>query len=450
MEIYSDFSKIMDLTKSDSKLNIEFLDNKNKPTSNKLCNRVESIFNMLNDNDVSTDSNYKSKKPSYQHKKFGRILVDENISETSSEMNEPYGKVYRKSTNISFNEKSNPFENEYGRSTKNLFVEESNPHENESGKITENLINEKTSPFGNEPGETTENLINEETSPYENMNKPNPYKVMTYEKNPYKVMTYEQTNPYEYNENTYDENETNPQMINNPLSEQQNSVNEESNETKSIESSFKKIWNNAKSYLNMIKQEGGNDQNQGYTITSSGNITMAPKSDDGLNGPPRFKENTSEYVGNSTNGNNMFSSNFRNNSGHNYPMTSTYNDDENNFIKPYTGINKKNSANYDTDYSFKNFSNNNNIKQFNKSSYLGKRQLPPKLLAMITLAKELLSKFSSKYPQFKYKNWVAISKTIWDDAERESSGGDINVVRAKAQELIKNADKYINKYINNK
>ena len=45
MEIYSDFSKIMHLIKSDKKLNIEFMDNK----TNKLYDTYNSSLNTMDD-----------------------------------------------------------------------------------------------------------------------------------------------------------------------------------------------------------------------------------------------------------------------------------------------------------------------------------------------------------------------------------------------------------------
>ena len=559
MEIYSDFSKIMHLIKSDKKLNIEFMDNK----TNKLYDTYNSSLNTMDDymssaiygdsapepytgvRSSDTSYNYKTKILSHdpQNKKYdSRTFISVLVNETSPLGNEETSPFFEKSacpfknknynainettrplrnevTSPFFEKSACPFKNKnynvMNETTSPLGNEETSPFfEKSYPSKNYNVINETTSPLGNEEtspffeksypsknynvmNETTsssesenihvhlvekttsplqnnkysniQSLVNEETSPFieEELAYPsqNETKISSYrpqinknelnsetspEEMPFnetKISSYRpQTNKNELN------SETSPEEI--PFNETNTNFPTDVEKSNSFEQSLKNIYDRAKRFLFEIKQEqeGGKKNKQENVDTYSGNITKGIKSDDGSNGSPRYKGNTTTYKGTSTNSNNMYASRYRNRTINPFDvaMSSTYDGYSNIPVRKYSGVNRRNSAQNDSDYYYKDYTINKktNRKRSNKLSYSGNRQLPPKLLAMITLAKELMSKFGSQFSQLKYKNWVAISKSIWDDAANQTNSKDINVVQTKAQELLKNANQYINKYIN--
>lgn len=72
----------------------------------------------------------------------------------------------------------------------------------------------------------------------------------------------------------------------------------------------------------------------------------------------------------------------------------------------------------------------------------GKREMPPKVMAMIEIAKKL----KPTNPQIKWTKLVGIAKLIWEAATKQSGSADIDAIKERAMILAKNPAKYIQEY----
>jgi len=84
-------------------------------------------------------------------------------------------------------------------------------------------------------------------------------------------------------------------------------------------------------------------------------------------------------------------------------------------------------------------------KQLNKKK--PKKQVPKKLEAYIEIAKEIQASQKNKYPEIKYRNFVAIAGLVWKDAEKQAgTNADFETIKKTAKNLVKNPEKYIKKW----
>jgi len=53
----------------------------------------------------------------------------------------------------------------------------------------------------------------------------------------------------------------------------------------------------------------------------------------------------------------------------------------------------------------------------------------------------------NKYPEIKYRNFVAIAGLVWKDAEKQAgTNADFETIKKTAKNLVKNPEKYIKKW----
>lgn len=91
-------------------------------------------------------------------------------------------------------------------------------------------------------------------------------------------------------------------------------------------------------------------------------------------------------------------------------------------------------------------------KEYKANLLHGGEDKPPRKANKVIMAFQAISselKKTGKYSDLKHKQFLSVSKLIWDDAKKITGSTDADVLLKKAMELIKKSDEYVNQYKKN-